>query len=176
MKYKVLIGIGSLAAIAAGLMHIFYGAFGHSNIFPQMMLFLIGGLLQIALGIFIWFENYIHYVFWLACIVHGGFITLLILALVFPIPFVGTPEALGNIGLIILILQFIALIAFLPIFAQKSHYTFMQILIAVTSVAVLTGTSTFAFGHVIDQTFPQIKMKGQMSGSHHGGGSGGHHH
>jgi hypothetical protein len=168
MKNKFLIFIGSLAAITAGLIHIFIVALAHGAVLPHLIAFITGGILQIMLGIFIWFESFVKHTFWAKSIVHGGFIFMLVFSVFLPVPFLGTTEALSDLGIITIAIQLTAILCLMPMFLQKTKLTLIKAVIASFMIALIAGGSAFALGHWGESMFPGMKATMGAHGGHHG--------
>ncbi|PCI25127.1 hypothetical protein COB57_02835 [Candidatus Peregrinibacteria bacterium] len=167
MNHKLIIFIGSLASMAAGYIHIFIVGLGHGSILLHLITFMIGGLLQIILGIMIWNEKYIREIFWSSAILHGGFMCMLVFATVFPVPFLGKTESLGDIGLITLLLEVLALACFLFLFIKHTRKTVVKHIILTFCLGVFVGSSAFIFGYMAEGFFPQMKNTDEIHGDHH---------
>ncbi|MCP4522811.1 MAG: hypothetical protein GY828_01180 [Candidatus Gracilibacteria bacterium] len=173
MKEKrVLLFIGSFSAIAAGLIHIFIVGLGHGSILPHLLAFSIGGILQIALGIFIWFENFIKQTYISKNIVHGGFIFMLLFSFFLPIPFVGTSEGVSVLGIGTIILQLLAIVTLFPIYMKFSKNSIQKEIYISIGIALFSGIGAFGIGYLAEHIFPEYKSNN--IGGHHGGF--GHHH
>jgi len=170
MKNKLLIFIGSFAAIAAGLIHIFIIALGHGSVPPHLIAFMLGGTLQIMLGVFIWFENFVHHTFLAKSVIHGGFIFMLLFSLFLPVPFLGTTETLGTIGIVTLVLQIVAILSLIPSFIKKTEFNFIKTAFASFFIALLAGSSAFAIGYLAEDIFPEMKSSQMQGMDHHEGG------
>lgn len=169
MKYAFLIALGSLAAIAAGLIHIFIVAVGHGDIVPHFIAFVLGGVLQIVLGIFMWFDAFVKHTFWAKSIVHGGFIFMLIFSLFLPIPFMGSSEHLGSIGLITIVLQFLAILCLVPSVIAQEKLSILKTLGSSFAFAFISGSLVFALGYWGEHMFPELKGERYSHGGHHHG-------
>lgn len=172
MKNNIFILIGSLASVVAGYIHIFIVALGHGSVLPHLITFLIGGSIQMLMGIIIWFNwsnNYIKQIFWIHVVIHGGFFAMLIYSLFFPVPFLQYSEPLGLLGIITFIAQLLAIACLLPKYIRKTKAQLIKTFVLSICLSFFLGAVAFQLGYIGEKLFPNFIYEGHGDlGDHHG--------
>lgn len=144
----------------AGISHITLQAYSHFGMPFYLVSFLLVGILQIALSVFLWKGMLSPRLFWFTTLVNGGSIIFWLLTRVVVAPFVGGVEHITINGLLVVAFQLISII-FLCLTQKKLSSLFLVLL---GSIGLGVGGH---FGAMqLEHHFPELKG----SGHHHEGG------
>ena len=150
MNYHLAAKTTGICSLIAGLLHATIIAYQHWTPFPPLEtgLFVVIGIWQLLLGYQFWTKPSIR-TYRTSLFVNGGIATLYVLVRFLPVPFVGEPEGLELLGVIITALELIAVatsVRWLLLHAEHGKDRTLPVTASCALVAIIVGGLSYYGG------------------------------